>query len=294
MSTTTAVEAGTVPVGPALSMFDPVYLGIDEYRQAVYSMLVGKHLLVAGESGGGKSTAINDICGHAALSTDARLCLLDGKLVELAQWAPVADIFAHTPDEAITALLRLQTVMNNRYAWLLAQGRRKLSRDDRLSVILCVVDELAVFTRTAGTKTQQEQFLSLVMDVVMRGRACGVAAVLATQRPSGADTPPIIPASLRDNMGNRLAFRCTTDDSSDLVLGRGWAQQGYTANSIAPEDAGVGLLLAEGGIPRRIRVPFHDDAQIKAMVDYAAWIRRTHTIPDPAEAAKVLPITVAA
>jgi len=283
--------AGTVPVASALSMYDPVYLGIDEYRAPVYTGLVYKNLLTGGEPGAGKSTAVNNVCAHAALSADARLILLDGKYVELSQWEDVADVFVGPKaDEAIIALLRLQTLINNRYAWLTAQRRRKLTRHDRLSVTVCVIDEIAYYTTVAGTKQQQEMFSVLLRDIVSRGRACGVVVVAATQRPSGADNPPIIPASLRDIFGYRLAFRCTTDDSSDLVLGRGMAAAGYTAASIAPEDAGVGLLLAEGGLPRKIRVPFLTDDQIESVVDYAAWTRRTNTTPDPARVAEVVPL----
>jgi hypothetical protein len=39
---------------------------------------------------------------------------------------------------------------------------------------------------------------------------------------------------MRDLFGYRWAFRCTTDSSSDVVLGQGWANEGYTAAEIAP------------------------------------------------------------
>jgi DNA segregation ATPase FtsK/SpoIIIE, S-DNA-T family len=82
-----------VPLGPALSMFDPIYLGIDEYGAPVYLELVYRNLLAGGEPGGGKSGLLNVIAAHAALSTDARLVLFDGKLVELGMWRHVADEF---------------------------------------------------------------------------------------------------------------------------------------------------------------------------------------------------------
>jgi S-DNA-T family DNA segregation ATPase FtsK/SpoIIIE len=71
--------------------------------------------------------------------------------------------------------------------------------------------------------------------------------IAATQRPS-AD---IIPTSLRDLFGFRVAFRCTTDSSSDIILSVAWAKEGYSARTIRPEDVGVGFILAEGGIPRK-------------------------------------------
>ncbi|MEV0842222.1 FtsK/SpoIIIE domain-containing protein [Actinocatenispora sera] len=288
-----AVNAGnSVPVGPALSMFDPIYVGRDEYGQPSYLRLIYKNLLSGGEPGSGKSTMINAVCCHAALCTDARLVLFDGKWVELGQYEDVADKFVG-PDlaDAIITLKRLQRMLDNRYAWLRSRGRRKIDRTDQLAAYVVVVDELAYYSATVGSKTDQEEFSSLLRDLVARGRACGVIVVAATQRPSGVD---IIPASLRDIFGYRHACRCTTADSSDLILGRGWASQGFDAATISPDTAGVGYLLAEGGVPRLMKTPWMTDEQIAAVVDYAAWTRRTHTIPDPAHVAEVVPITPAA
>jgi S-DNA-T family DNA segregation ATPase FtsK/SpoIIIE len=102
----------------------------------------------------------------------------------------------------------------------------------------------------------------LLRDIVARGRAAGIIAVAATQRPSH----DIIPVSLRDLFGYRLAFRCTTETSSDIILGHGWHARGYDASTIDPEDRGVGWLLAEGGIPRRMRCTWLTDADISAVV----------------------------
>src|SRR5206468_4401754 len=83
---------GCVPVA-GLSIFDPIYLGIDENGRPVYLNLVGRNLLVGGEPGSGKSVLVQNVLGHAALSGDVRLVLLDGKEVELGMWEQVADVF---------------------------------------------------------------------------------------------------------------------------------------------------------------------------------------------------------
>jgi DNA segregation ATPase FtsK/SpoIIIE, S-DNA-T family len=271
MSTTRTAPADGVPVGPGLSMFDPIFLGIDEFGQPVYITLAYRNLLAGGEPGGGKSGLLNTVAAHAALSVDSRLVLLDGKLVELGQWEHVADEFVG-PDitHALTVLRRLQVVMNNRYAWLRAHGRRKLTPADQLSVITVLVDEIAFYSATIGTKQEQEEFVALLRDLVARGRAAGIPVVAATQRPSF----DIIPTSLRDLFGYRAAFRCTTTNSSNIVLGHGWAEQGYSATDIQPTNQGAAYLIAEGGVPRRIKVAYLSDAQIKSIADYAAWIRR--------------------
>jgi len=266
-----------VPVGPGLSMFDKIFIGIDEFGQPVYITLAYRNLLAGGEPGGGKSGLLNTIAAHAALSTDARLVLFDGKLVELGQWRDVADEFV-TADmpHALATLRRLQQVMDNRYAWLLAHNRRKLEPADGLSVIVVLVDEIALYSATIGDKKQQEEFVALLRDLVARGRAAGIPVVAATQRPSY----DIIPTSLRDLFGYRAAFRCTTTNSSNIVLGHGWAEQGYSATDIAPTNQGAAYLIAEGGIPRRIKAAYLTDAQIHAIAGYAAWIRRPTPLAD--------------
>jgi S-DNA-T family DNA segregation ATPase FtsK/SpoIIIE len=253
-------------------MYDPVYLGIDEFGAPVYETLVYRNLLTGGEPGAGKSGLLNTIAAHAALAHDARLCLFDGKTVELGMWEHVADVFVGPDlDHAIATLRRLQQVMDNRYAYLRARRRRKVVPTDHLAVLVVIVDEIAYFSATVGAKTDQELFAALLRDLVARGRACGLIVIAATQRPS----IDIIPTSLRDIFGYRMAFRCTTYVSSDIVLGHGWATQGYSAHTIPPDDAsrGVGWLIAEGGIPRKMRVAYLTDDHITYLADYAAHIR---------------------
>ncbi|MEV4534672.1 FtsK/SpoIIIE domain-containing protein [Asanoa sp. NPDC049518] len=261
----------SVPVGPMLSMFDPMFIGIDEFGEPVYLDVVYHNLLVAGEPGGGKSVLLNNVTATGALAENTRLVLFDAKVVELGPWEDIADEFVDADiDKALSVLRRLLTVALNRYAWLRANRRRKISRNDGLSVILTIIDELFMFSKVLGTKQQQEQFDELLLAVVALGRACGMPVVAATQRPAF----DIIPTTLRDVFGYRAAFRSTTVGSSNVILGQGWAEQGYNALDISPENPGEAFLLADGGIPRRIKVAYLSDKEIYQLADYAACIRR--------------------
>lgn len=272
MTGTTAT--GSRPAAPALSMFDPVHVGIDEYGLPLWIKVIYKNLLAAGEPGGGKSALMNILTAHAALSDRSRLVLFDGKQVELGMWniwGGVADEFVG-PDigHAIITLRRLQRVMDNRYAWLLAHRRRKIAPGDGMTVITAVFDEIALYSTVLGTKAQQEEFITLLRDLVARGRAAGIIVIAATQRPS----IDIIPKSLRDLFGYRAAFRCTSDGSSDIILGDGWSGRGHTATDILPTSQGVALLIAEGGTPQRIKTAYLTDDDIITLAAYAAWKRQ--------------------
>jgi DNA segregation ATPase FtsK/SpoIIIE, S-DNA-T family len=263
---------GLLPVA-GLSIFDPVFMGTDETGYRAEVDLPYRNLLMGGEPGSGKSVALNNVVAHCALCTDVQLWAFDGKRVELGLWRAIMNRFVGSdPFEAIAGLGDLQVVMDDRYDYLDSVGRRKITQADvnnGMPFIACIIDEIAYYSATAGDKRTQEEFSIRLRDIVARGRAAGIIAIGATQRPS-AD---IIPPSLRDIWGYRCAFRCTNDSSSDIILGPGWAKQGYSAKTIAPEDRGVGWLLAEGGIPRRFKAAYLSDEHIETLVGRAAWIR---------------------
>jgi S-DNA-T family DNA segregation ATPase FtsK/SpoIIIE len=268
--TTTTITTAAVPVFP-LSMFGPVHLGIDELRDTVCVDLAERNMLLGGEPGGGKSNALNLITAHGAMSGDCKLILIDGKQVELGPWRHCADQFiGPSITDALACMASLQQIMNNRYDQLLAAGLRKITPESGEPVYLVVIDEYAYFSATVGDKTQQAKFAALTRDLVARGRAAGVIVILATQRPSHQ----VIDPSLRDLFGYRWAFRCTTDSSSDTVLGHGWAGEGYSAATIDPLARGVSWLLSETGVPRRIKAAYLSDDDIKHLAAYAAQLRR--------------------
>jgi S-DNA-T family DNA segregation ATPase FtsK/SpoIIIE len=262
-------------VDKVASIFDPLFVGIDEFGESVHIPLIYRNILIGGEPGSGKSAMLNNVVAHAALSLDCRLCLIDGKQVELGQWEGCADVFVG-PDitKALATLRRLQVVMDNRYTYLRQDQRRKMLREDAFSAILVAIDEIAYFSATVGDRKTQEGFSSLLRDLIARGRAVGIVVAAATQRPSS----DIIPTSLRDLFAWRFAGRCTTDVSSDIVLGHGWAAKGWSANSIDPANPGAGLLIAEGGVPRRVKPAYLTDDDCARIAAYART-RRTGGSP---------------
>ena len=133
----------TIPLygGFPFSMFDPVHLGVDENGEHVYVNLAERNMLLGGEPGAGKSSGLNLIVAHGALSHDCKLILVDGKQVELGLWRDCADMFiGPSIKDAIAAFEAFQATMNTRYDDLTAAGRRKITRESGECVYLIVID----------------------------------------------------------------------------------------------------------------------------------------------------------
>ena len=164
--------------------------------------------------------------------------------------------------------------MDDRYLLLVANRQRKVHQGDgwKLHVIVC--DELAFYLNTTDRAANKEAG-NLMRDLVSRGRAAGVIFVAATQKPSG-DT---IPTYLRDLFAFRWAFRCTTPQVSDTILGAGWSTAGYTAYSIDAAHRGVGSLWHEGGEPVRMRSFYLTDDDLTQLARRAERLRKPPARP---------------
>ena len=251
------------------SIWDPIPVGVDEDGEVTWISLPERNVLIAGEPGAGKSAALSLLVATAAMDATTKLWLFDGKMVELAAWAPCAErCVGVDAEEAIEVLRALQAEMEERYTLLLAEGRRKVARLDGLPLHVVVCDELA-FYLTLSDRKQRTQFADLMRDMVSRGRAAGIIVVAATQKPSS----DIIPTSLRDLFGFRWAMRCNTPQASDTILGSGWASLGFSASQIPGASRGVGYLLAEGEEPVRLRAYYLDDYNVDQLASRAARLR---------------------
>jgi len=255
---------------PSVSLWEPLLFGIGQDGVDISIGLPEHNLLIGGEPGSGKSVALSTIVAGAALDPSVRLTLLDGKHVELVAWSDVADQFVGANQaDAVEALESLRDLMDLRYATLAATRKRKMTSTDLEGLHMLVIDELAFFLR-GGQKEHRERFGELLRDLVSRGRAAGIVVVATTQKPSHE----IVPTWIRDLFSFRLAMRCTSSDSSDTILGQGWASQGFSAATIAPSMRGVGYLLAEGGVPTLIMTPYLSDDEIELIASRAVDLRR--------------------
>jgi hypothetical protein len=268
---------------PGLSAWEPIPVGVNEDGQLVTVGLVERNVLLAGEPGGGKSVGQSMLTATAALDPACELTLLDGKYVELAPWVGCATrTVGPSQDECITVLRQLVTEMDNRYVALLANRQRKIQRANGWTLHVVVCDELAFYLNTTDRNANKEA-ANLFRDLVSRGRAAGFIVLVATQKPSG-DT---IPTYLRDLFAFRWAFRCTTPQMSDTILGGGWATAGFSAATIDAAHRGIGFLLHEGGQPVRLRTFYLADDDLSGLARRAERLRAAHQatakLPPPSE-----------
>ncbi len=188
------------------------------------------HLLIAGQTGSGKSIALETILeGLTRRKTpDAlKLLLVDPKSTELIDFESDPHLHGEigwTPEDAIEKLEEAVHEMNRRYplfrqhrARTLAEFNNAVSPEDRLPWWLIVLDEYADLTSDAGDRKRVEVELKRVSQ---KGRAAGIHLIVATQKPSAE----VISTVIRSNLPSQLALRVKSSTDSRIILGESGAE----------------------------------------------------------------------
>ena len=253
-----------------------------------YIRLIYRNLLAAGEPGGGKSGLLNTLTAHAALSVNSRLVLFDGKQVELGMWDDIADEFVGPDlDHAIITLLRLQK-RDGQPVLLAARPpppqdrtrRRHHPSSPRSST-------RSPCTPPCWAPSQQEDCSS----------PCSATWWPAAAPPPCPSSPP--PSGPRWTSSPRACATCSaTAPRSAAPPPAAPTSSSATAGpkpdspppTSAPSTTAKRFLIAEGGIPQRIKVAYLSDADITALADYAAWTRRADPAPRPLAAGPAIAV----
>jgi S-DNA-T family DNA segregation ATPase FtsK/SpoIIIE len=234
----------------------PVAIGIDEDGRRVRLDLVrAVHVLVGGTPGSGKSTLAHVLVAHLALDPGVSLRLCDGKEgIELADWAPAADAYAHEERLMLAVLEQAYRDMQRRAAWLREHGLKSYADSKELRPVVVVADEFTTLTDSRevwrgldGRKSTIGAEATRLLRLLARlGRAPGVHLILLTQRPDART----VDGTVRDNLPCRVAMRVLTPDASDVILGRGNASCGHDASQITTR--GVGIVHLDGQLEPRL------------------------------------------
>ena len=229
------------------------------------------HLLIAGQTGSGKSAGLNSLIVsllYKASPDDLRFILVDPKRVEFSKFRGMPhSLFEKTitePNEALNALKWAENEMNRRYTVLSKYSCSKLSeynslpdvksgKINKLPHIVIIVDELANLMMSAvGGEIE-----SKVSSIAALARAAGIHLIVATQRPS-AD---VITGTIKANLTSRIAFRVPDATNSRIILDVLGAESlsGNGDMLFFPNDAGE---------PKRVQGSFVSGEEVLAVVNY--------------------------
>ncbi|HUQ16252.1 MAG TPA: DNA translocase FtsK [Candidatus Saccharimonadales bacterium] len=180
------------------------------------------HLLVAGQTGSGKSVSISSIlCSLLLKATpdEVRLLIGDLKRVDFAGFAAIPHLIAPVMtdgEKILNALYWVTGEMDRRYRLFARASARNIAGynemrvgPDRIPYIVFVIDELADLMLQAPIQVEKQ-----ITRVAQLARATGIHLVLGTQRPS----VDVITGLIKANIPARIAFATASAVDSRTIL----------------------------------------------------------------------------
>ena len=194
------------------------------------------HVLIAGQTGAGKSSCINSIVTSLLVRAnpdEVKMVMVDPKRVELGQYNNVPHLLTKVitnPKKAVDALSWAVSEMDRRYDLLADSHVRDISgyhekydaglldedKFDRFPYIVVFIDELNDLMMVAGREVE-----SAIVRLAQMARAIGIHLVVATQRPS----VDVITGVMKANIPSRLAFSVASTTDSRVILDQSGAEK---------------------------------------------------------------------
>ena len=192
----------------------------------VLDLIDAPHVLVAGETGSGKSALLHAwLVALASRPTHERPLIYVLDVTKKIGFEPVKPLLERPPitepEEGLAALHALMLEeLPARQQLFAKHGVDDLARvpaSERPRRIVVVIDEFAdILDALAGDKAERSAFVVEVKRLLQSARAFGIHLVLATQRPS-VDS---VPGPLKSNLTVRIALRMQSSTDSRTVLDR--------------------------------------------------------------------------
>jgi DNA segregation ATPase FtsK/SpoIIIE, S-DNA-T family len=194
----------------------PVYVGRTRSGDVAFDMVDHPHLLVAGETGSGKSVALRSILTTLIRAVpEIELYCADMKRSEFHLFRGIAREVVMDAAGLHRIVLQLRREMRRRGDQLDRYGVAHvddLPAWDRPSYIVLAVDEVALLKKDRDLMDGIEEISTI-------GRALGVYLILSMQRPD-AD---VLDGKLKNNLTVRMAFRHADEINSRITIGSGEA-----------------------------------------------------------------------
>lgn len=187
------------------SMEVPFILGWDGFKVIMVDLSDLIHCLVAGTSGKGKSNWINQLLQtiiyyQSEGRENIAMFLIDLKRVELIndyKYFPMCKTL-HEEDEILTVLNNAIIEMNKRYSLLMdvppGQKTHKNIKEFNAKNKTKIPHMMILFDEFADISALERSDIiwSKIQELLRKGRAAGIYLILATQRPTKENIPPII------------------------------------------------------------------------------------------------------
>lgn len=222
------------------------------------------HLLIAGQTGAGKSVMINTLLTSLLYRngpSDLKLILVDPKQVEMALYKDIPHLLApviNEPTKCISALKWAVAEMERRLKTFSEVGKRNIAeyndvkKEEGMPYIVIVIDELADLMMMAARDVE-----ALIVRLAQKARAAGIHLVIATQRPS----VDVITGLIKANVPARIAFTVVSQVDSRTIIDQAGAEK----------LLGSGDLLfnaAEFTKPKRVQGAFISDAETTKVCEF--------------------------
>lgn len=267
------VKSATVRLGSILQASEwqtmTSHLGFAIGKDISGSAVVGDldkmpHLLIAGQTGSGKSVMINTLLTsmlYRNSPSDLRLILVDPKQVELKPYDDIPHLLTPVivdPEKCISALKWAVAEMERRYKELAEVRKRNiaeyntLKKEEGMPYIVIVIDELADLMMMAARDVE-----ALIVRIAQKARAVGIHLVLATQRPS----VDVITGLIKANVPARIAFTTASQVDSRTIIDQMGAEKLLGQGDML-------FLTAEMPKPKRVQGAFIGDEETAKVTDF--------------------------
>lgn len=242
-----------------------VSLGLDVSGKPLVADLARMpHVLIAGQTGSGKSVCINSFLGSLlfrAAPSEVKIILVDPKRVELTGYNGIPHLLSPVivdPEKVISALRWVLSEMDRRYKLFAQAGARNIDGYNEMSgfqalpFIVVIIDELADIMFFSPVEVEDA-----ITRIAQMSRATGIHMVISTQRPS----VDVITGLIKANIPCRIAFAVASQVDSRVILDTQGAEKLLGRGDML-------YLPPEQAKPVRIQGAFVSDKEINSLVSF--------------------------